>query len=176
MSAWRPSWLHSYSRRGLEFMLAIGTGDTWDGHSLRLSLLSGPHCPLCGDISTWAGRAWPHFFTACTGSRAILSQPPAIDWILHLSTSVSPGFALFSAATTFADAAGRLLGYISDHGDISSAGRGERLLPDDLVGPSLWTLSSPPSIDGSMATIVCCRQEMDTASSTSEEGDRTCTG
>ena len=125
-------------------MLAIGSADAWDGHSFRLALLHGTHCPLCGDITTWAGGAWSHFFTDCAGARRLLQQPPALDWILLLSTTVSPGFALFSAATTFADAVGRLLGYIASHGNISSAARGDRR-PDTLSDALPVTLSSPSS-------------------------------
>ena len=84
----------------------------------------------------------------------LLQRPPALDWILLLSTTVSPSFALFSAATTFADAVSRLLGYIASHGDISFAARGDRR-PDILSDALPVTFSSLSSQDGSMATIVC---------------------
>ena len=80
-------------------MLAIGSADAWDGHSLRLALLQGTHCPLCGNTTTWTRGAWSHFFSDCAGARLLLQQPPALDWILLLSTTMSPGFALFLAAT-----------------------------------------------------------------------------
>ena len=100
----------------------------------------------------------------------MLQRTPALDWILHLSTTVSPSFALFSAASTFADAVSRLLGYITYHGDISSAGRGERVLPDDPAGTAPLVVASPTTPVGSMATIVCLCPEMDTASTVSEPG------
>ena len=149
-------------------MFAIGTSDSWDGHSLRLSLLSGPHCPLCGNTTTWARGAWPHFFSDCAGARTLLQRSPALDWLLLFCTTVSPGFALFSAASTFLDAASRLLGYISIHGDVSSVGRGERVLLDHPADTTLLASASSPSLDGSMATIVCLRGGMDTATGDGE--------
>jgi len=130
VSDWRPSWLHSYSGRGLDFMLAVGSGDSWGEYSLRPALFEGAHCPLCGDTGTWAEGPWTHFFVDCRGARRVLAREPSRDWILLLSTAVSPVFALFSAASTFADAAGRLLGYIDAHGDVSAAALGERQLED----------------------------------------------
>ena len=155
-------------------MFAIGTSDSWDGHSLRLSLLSGPHCPLCGDTTTWAGGAWPHFFSDCAGTRTVLQRSPALDWLLLISTTVSPGFALFSAASTFSDAVSRLLGYIFTHGDVSSTGRGERVLPDHPADTAPLASASPPSLDGSMATIVCLREGMDTATGDGEGDSELC--
>ena len=155
-------------------MLAIGCGDTWDGTSLRLPLLRGTHCPLCGDTTTWGRGTWAHFLTSCTGARTILRQTPALDWLLHISVAVSPGFALFSAASTFADCASRLLRYIASHGDISPAGEGERLLLDDPAGTQPLVYASPSPSDGSMATIVCLREVMDTACTIGEDTQRSC--
>ena len=86
----------------------------------------------------WTGGPWTHFFAGCLEACRILSSALALDWILHFSTTVTPGFALFTAATPFADAACYLLDFLTIYGNVSPAGMGDQLpsetLASDLPG------------------------------------------
>ena len=108
-------------------MLALDTTDTWDGLSLHFPLLSGTYCPFYGDFDTWTGGPWTHFFDGCLEACHILSSTPDLAWILLLSTSVSSGFALFTADSPFVAAVHRILTFVTSHGDISLAGVGTQL-------------------------------------------------